>query len=103
MQNEIRAAADALTDFEVADVTFDEREFPPLQWRYQLPEFLKVLFFAGRKIVEPEHSLVELEQRFDNVRADEAGGAGDEPGFWLVLQIGFQFFVGRHLNSTRDH
>ena len=35
---------------------------------------------ARREIVEGDDFLAALEQRLDQVRSDEAGGTGDEPG-----------------------
>jgi hypothetical protein len=45
---------------------------------------------AGREVVEADDALVEQQQGFDQVSADEAGSTGDEPGFRLGPQLGFQ-------------
>ena len=42
---------------------------------------------AGGEVVETDNMLVELQQGFDQVAADEAGDAGDEPGFGLGLKL----------------
>ena len=41
---------------------------------------------AGGEIVEADDALIELEQGFEQVAADEAGYAGDEPSERLVLR-----------------
>ena len=99
MQNELHAPTGAPTDFEVADVTLDKREIPPLRWHDELPDLVKVPFRARREIVQSDDPLAELEQGLHEVRTDEPGGAGDKPGFWLALQSCPESFVGSHLNS----
>ena len=41
---------------------------------------------AGGEVVEAHDVLAEVEQRLDQVRADEAGAAGDEPAQRLRAQ-----------------
>ena len=50
----------------------------------------RLLLVAGGEVVQPDDVLVELQQGFDQVAADEAGDAGDQPGFWLGLELCFQ-------------
>ena len=85
MQHQIHPPAGALTDLEVPDVTFDELEPPPLRWRDEFLYLLEIPLFAGRKIVQCDDFLAELEQGFHEVRPDEPGAAGDEPGFRFCL------------------
>ncbi len=51
---------------------------------------------AGGEVVEPDDGLVELEQGFQQVGADEAGDAGDEPGFGVGLELALDLGVAWH-------
>ena len=42
--------------------------------------FVQVALVSGGKAVEADHALVELEQGFEQVTADETSHAGDKPG-----------------------
>ncbi len=55
--------------------------------------------FRGRQVVQPHDVLVKRQQFFDQVRSDEAGGAGDEPGFGSGDEGRFYFIVGGHLGE----
>ena len=81
----------------MTNVSLDEFEVFPPRRSDQSFCFVEVLFVARGKVVQTDDFLAELEQGFDYVRADEPGGARDEPGFGLTLQFGSQFFVGSHL------
>lgn len=48
-------------------------------------------FVTGREVVETDDALVEQQQRFHQIAADEAGSSGDEPGAGL----GFERFLQR--------
>lgn len=51
---------------------------------------------AGREVIQADDPLIETEQRFEQVGADEAGHAGDEPGFRAFGQVEADFFVACH-------
>ncbi|MNG31709.1 hypothetical protein D3C84_1175600 [compost metagenome] len=51
---------------------------------------------AGGEVVEADHALVELEQGFQQVGADEAGDAGDQPVFRGLREFLQQLFVAGH-------
>ena len=46
---------------------------------------LQIMPMAGGKVVEADDALAECQQGFQQVAADEAGHAGDQPGFRLGL------------------
>jgi hypothetical protein len=45
----------------------------------QFLHFVQVAPVTGREVVQPDHRLADPQQRFDQVRADEAGTAGHQP------------------------
>ena len=54
----------------------------------------EVIAPAGGKVVEADDLLAQLEQGFEQVAADEAGNAGDQPFFGCFWQLTAQVFVG---------
>lgn len=62
---------------EIADVTFNEAEVSPLGCANEGLDLIKVALVAGAEVVEADDALVEFEQGFEQVAADEAGDAGD--------------------------
>ena len=67
------------TVLQAPDIAFDEAEAAPLLGRDERAHFVEVVLIAGREVVQSDDGLVELEQRFQQIGADEAGHAGDEP------------------------
>ena len=60
-------------------------------------DFIEIALIAGREIVEPHHALIELEQGLQQIRADEAGDAGDQPGFRAPARSSLaKLFVSGH-------
>lgn len=51
---------------------------------------------TGGKAVQPDNGLVQREQGFQQVAADKAGDAGNEPGFGGLGQIGQELVVAGH-------
>ena len=103
MRDEIHAVTGALAGFQIADVAADEFAVFPARGSDLFPDFLEVPFLPGREIVEADDLLPELEQCFDNVRADESGRAGHQPGLWFCSQFNLQVFVGGHFPCTVGH
>jgi len=48
----------------------------------RFPDFVEVHFLAAREIVQTGHPLVEFDERFEQIGADETGDTGEEPFFW---------------------
>ena len=67
----------ALAVFQIADIALDEPEVSPLLLCNKALHFVQVALVAGGKVVQADYALVELEQGFEQVAADEAGHAGD--------------------------
>jgi hypothetical protein len=79
---------------ELPDVAFDEVEAGPLFGGDQGLDFVQVALVAGGEVVQADDALVEFEQGLQQVGADEAGHAGDEPGAGGLGQVGQELFVG---------
>ena len=82
--------------FQLADVALDEVEVGPLGGGDQALHFVQVALVAGGEVVQANHALVELEQGLQQVTADEAGHACDEPGFGRLAQFSLYLFVAGH-------
>lgn len=55
---------------------------------------------TGGKVVQTNHLLVDIEQGFEQVAADETGNAGDEPGTGRPCQVAFDLLVSGHAITT---
>ena len=82
--------------FEVADIAFDELEVAPLRRGHQTLHLIEIALVARGKVIEADHALVELEQGLQQVAADEARHARDEPGFGLNFQIFLKLEISAH-------
>lgn len=51
-------------------------------------DLIEVALMPGREVVESDHVLVEFEQRFQQVRSDEARDTGHQPGLRCGPQCG---------------
>ena len=71
--------------------------------RHARLHFVEIARRAGGEIVEPDDTLIEREQRFEQVRADEAGHAGDQPVAWLGGEFLAEAFVGGHGAWRKNH
>ena len=96
MQHVVHAGAGFVAEVADAQVALKEAEAFPLAGGDEVLELVEVLAVAGGEVVEAHHSLVEFEEVFDEVGADEAGSPGDEPGARGFLQLGAEGFVGGH-------
>lgn len=81
MEDVINAFTSFLTGLQVANVAFDKVEALPLFGGDEGLNFVEVTLVTGGEIVQPNHLLAELKQGLQQVGADKAGYAGDEPGF----------------------
>ena len=59
-------------------------------------DLVEIRPLAGREVVEAYDRLIQAQEFFDERGADEAGGAGDEPGFWGEAEGGLEFVVAGH-------
>ena len=80
VQDVVDALNGLVAVFRRANVTLDELKVSPLVVCDQALHFIQIALVAGGKVVQTDDALVELEQGFEQVAADEAGHAGDEPG-----------------------
>lgn len=96
MQDVIYALAGATAVFQTPDVTLYEAEARPLLGTDQALHLVEVALVAGGKVVQPDYALVELEQGLEQVGADEAGYAGDEPGLLVLRKVEAELVVAGH-------
>ena len=96
VQDVVHASGGLLAIVQVTDVTLDELEVVPLRGGDQALHFIQVALVAGGKVVQSNDALVEFEQGFKQVAADEAGHTSDEPCFGLGLQVSLELLVCRH-------
>ena len=102
VQHVIDAFAGTGAVFRLADVTFNEAEAAPLLRSHKTLHFLQVVAKAGGEVVQAHHALIQLQQRFQQVGADEAGNAGHQPGARIGRQLLQQAFVGGHCADHAD-
>lgn len=91
-----RAGHGALTIGQIADVALDELKVGPLGRGDEALHLVKVALVARGEVVKAYHALVELKQGFEQVAADEAGHACDQPGFGRLAQFSLYLFVAGH-------
>src|SRR5690242_4704379 len=79
MEDDLHSSARFSAKVKIADIAFVQpKPFPGLRSNDRFYLFKIVLVTSG-KIIESDDSLIELEQRLEQVRADETGDAGDQP------------------------
>jgi len=69
----VQHVVDTLAVGQAANVALDEAEARPLRRRDEALHFVQVALVAGGEVVQPHHLMVPLEQRFEQLAADEAG------------------------------
>ena len=99
VEDVVNSLAGLLAIGQLADVALDEVEAGPLGRRDEGLHFVEIVLVAGGEVVQADHALVQLEQGFEQVAADEAGHAGDEPGAGLLGKAGLQLLVRSHFTS----
>src|SRR6185437_4279268 len=87
VQHDVDVAARLAACAWIGDIRFDETVAAPARHPHARLDLVEVPAIAGRKIVEADDALIETEQGFDEVRADEAGAAGDEPAQRTLAQL----------------
>ena len=80
MEDVVDALAGFLAVGQFANVARNEVKVGPLCRGDESLYFVQVALVSGGKAVEADHALVELEQGFEQVAADETSHAGDKPG-----------------------
>lgn len=97
----IHAACRFSAVFQVSDVAFDEGEAGPLLGGDRLLDFIQVVLVAGGEVVQTDDGLVKAQQGFEQIGADEARHAGDEPSFGPGFEVLLYLFVaGCHGDSV---
>ena len=80
MEDVVDALAGFLAVGQFANVARNEVKVGPLRRGDESLYFVQVALVSGGKAVEADHALVELEQGFEQVAADETSHSGDKPG-----------------------
>jgi hypothetical protein len=86
VEDEVHAFNDRSAGLPVPYVPFDHPKIAGINFGKQPLKLVEVALMPGRKIVEADHLLAAPQEDFDQVRTDEAGGAGYEPGGVLASQ-----------------
>ena len=100
MQHVIDAADCAVAGVEIADVALDEVEVLPGFGSHNRLDHVQVLLVAGEEVVETDNLLPQLQQVLEEVGADEAGAACDEPVGRVFLHFFAQLFILSHMQSS---
>jgi len=66
---------------QIANVAFDELKPSPLLFGNEVLDFGQVIFYSGGEVVESDNGLVQLEEGFQQIGADETRATGHKPGF----------------------
>eukprot|EP01022_Parablepharisma_sp_SALTPOND_P004211 TRINITY_DN118_c1_g1_i1.p1 TRINITY_DN118_c1_g1~~TRINITY_DN118_c1_g1_i1.p1 ORF type:complete len:1598 (-),score=548.50 TRINITY_DN118_c1_g1_i1:18136-22929(-) len=96
VQHVVRTGAGTRAVIVVADVTFDEAEVGPGRLADLGPDFVQVGLAAGAEVVQAGHLLAQQEQPGQQVGADEAGHAGDEPALGFLREVRANRVVSSH-------
>ena len=79
VEHEIDPCASLPAVCEDPDIALYEREVVPCRSADRFLNLVKIAGVAGREVIDAHDSLVELQQRLENIGADEARNARDEP------------------------
>ena len=88
--------------FEVSNITFDKVEVGPLLGFNQSMDLIQIALVTGAEVIQTDDAMVEFEQGFEKVAADEAGYACNQPGFRVGLESLFEGFKCSHGYSLRS-
>ena len=100
MQHVVAANAGTDAGGGVGDVALDHGEVVALVSGHSGEDAVDVLAVPGGKVVEHNDLLVQAQQGFGQVGADEASTARDEPLTWRGEEVGFELVVGGHGAET---
>ena len=79
VQYDIDRIAHAAASIEVDDIGFDERVAFPRSLAHFPPNLIEVPAMAGFEIIDADDVLIEPQECFQQMRADESGAPGDQP------------------------
>src|SRR5207253_734043 len=99
VEHEVDAAAGARAGLGISNVTLVETETSGLLARHGGERLRDVPLAARGEVVEADDALVEREQMLEEVRADEACAAGQQPGLWIAAEPQAQPLLWRRGNG----
>jgi hypothetical protein len=79
VQHDLRTAAGLRASGGIGDVALHKTMACPRRFADTGAHVIEIALVAGGEVVEAGHLLAAAQQMFEQVRADEAGAAGDEP------------------------
>ena len=102
MQDVIDAGNRLPAGHEAANVHLEEAHPPPPRVAHRAAHVVEVSGVSRCEVVEPDHRLVKVQERFDKVRSNEACGPCDEPRPWAPTQVFLNLLVAcRHQDSPQ--
>jgi hypothetical protein len=86
VQDKMDALEGAPAVIEAADVAAQEFETAPLFRRDGGADLVEIFGVAGGEIIEADDALVRFEEGFEEIGANKAGDACDQPEFVVVFE-----------------
>ena len=87
VQHMVDALADLAAGIQITDVAFHKGEATPGFRPHQVAHHIQIFLVAGEKVVQTHHGLAHAQQVFQQVGADKAGHARDQPARGLRRQV----------------
>jgi len=78
VQHDVDVLAGLARDRRIAQVALDEAKLQPLVG-VDRENVLEVALVAGQEVIDADHALAEVEQAFEQGRADEPGDSRHQP------------------------
>ena len=90
VQHEVHAHAGFGAKRCVANVALVELQARPLRGEDGALDVVQVAPVAGREVIQADHALIQPQELLEQVRADKASHAGDQP----ALRLGTELLAG---------
>ena len=87
VQDIVHALTGLAAGCQIPDIALEEGEIVPLGCGDAGMDVVQIVLVAGGKIVQADDPLVQLEQGFQEIGADEASYTGDEPGVFGIVEF----------------
>ncbi len=87
MQDVVDAGRCIVAGFFVSNISLDKLERSPALLTDQRVNLIQIPWVSCRKVVDPNHLLIQAQKFFDKIRTDKAGCSGDEPASAISPQF----------------
>ena len=94
MKHKLRAGRGGTAGVDVPDVAFNEPK-PRRSVRPWAQDGLDIVAVSGGKIVQANHCLAQIQQRFEQIRSNESSDPGYQPRSWFTSELAPEAFVSR--------